>query len=166
MEDRLQLGPEPVNGEVTEVEDMSKQVSSVDISPLYRKRKASELSEEEASSPKRVKDSDPLARHEALSTPPDGSFSMFLKEDYRDHLCRCPACYLILRKYPQLLEEEVVYEPPVSEAGEEGGGESVGTGSLLDRGEAALSNVDRVRAIGEALLPRAPFYRKYNGLIF
>lgn len=91
---------------------------------------------------------------------------MFLKEDFRSHFCRCPACYLVLRKYPQLLEEEVVYEPPVSEAGEEGGGESVGTGSLLDRGEAALSNVDRVRAIGEALLPRLHFFRNYKGLIF
>ena len=50
---------------------------------------------------------------------------------------------------PQLLEEEESYEPPVSESGEEGG-QSAGTGSLLDRGEAALSNVDRVRAIGKS----------------
>lgn len=155
-----------MNGEATEVENVSKQVSSVGISPLNRKRKASELSEQESSHSKRVKDPDPLARHEALCAPPDGSFSVFFKEDFRDHLCRCPACYLVLRKYPQLLEEETVYEPPVSEAGEEGGGESVGTGSLLDRGEAALSNVDRVRAIGEALLPRAPFCHSHNRLIF
>lgn len=154
-----------MNGEATEVENTSKQVSSVDISPLSRKRKASELPEESSNS-KRVKESDTLARHETLCAPPDGSFSMFFKEDFRGHLCRCPACYLVLRKYPQLLEEEVVYEPPVSEAGEEGGGESVGTGSLLDRGEAALSNVDRVRAIGEALLPRVHFFRNYKGLIF
>lgn len=155
-----------MNGEATEVENISKQVSSVGISPLYRKRKASELSEQESSNPKRVKDPDPLVRHEALCAPPDGSFSVFFKEDFRDHLCRCPACYLVLRKYPQLLEEEAVYEPPVSEAGEEGGGESVGTGSLLDRGEAALSNVDRVRAIGEALLPLASFCHYHKGLIF
>lgn len=141
-----------MNGEAIEVENISDQVSSIDKSPLSRKRKASELPEESSNS-KRVKGSDLLARHEALCTPPDGSFSMFLKEGSRDHLCRCPACYLVLRKYPQLLEEEVVYEPPVSEAGEEGGGESIATGSLLDRGEAAFSNVDRVRAIGEALLP-------------
>lgn len=156
---------EPVNEEAAEVESVSKQVSSVDISPLYRKRKASVLSEEESSNPKRVKDSDPLAPHEALCAPPHGSFSLFLKEDFRYHLCRCPVCYLVLRRYPQLLEEEAVYEPPVSEAGEEGGGESVRTGSLLDRGEAALSNVDRVRAIGEALLPRAPFCYNHKGLI-
>ncbi len=47
------------------------------------------------------------------------------------------------------MEEEESYEPPISESGDEAGGQSVGTGSLLDRGEAALSNVDRVRAIGE-----------------
>lgn len=155
-----------MNGEANDVENMSKQVSSVDISALHRKRKASELSEEESSNSKRVKNSDPLARHEALCAPPDGSFSVFFKEDFRDHFCRCPACYLVLRKYPQLLEEEAVYEPPVSTAGEEGGGDSVGTGSLLDRGEAALSNVDRVRAIGEAALPRAPYCHNYKGLIF
>jgi E3 ubiquitin-protein ligase UBR7 len=45
-----------------------------------------------------------------------------------------------------LLEEEELYEPPISESGDEGG-ESAGSKSLLDRGEAALSNVDRVRAI-------------------
>lgn len=162
---QLQTGTEPVNGEATEVENTMRQVSSVDISPLSRKRKASELPDESLNS-KRLKDSDTLAHHETLCAPPGGSFSIFLKEDFRDHLCRCPACYLVLRQYPQLLEEEVVYEPPVSEAGEEGGGESVGTGSLLDRGEAALSNVDRVRAIGEALVPCAAMCRNYKGLTF
>lgn len=90
--------------------------------------------------------------HDCLPEPPTGSFSMFLKEKFREHICRCPSCYPILSKYPQLLEEEESYEPPVSESGEEGG-QSVGTGSLLDRGEAALSNVDRVRAIGMCSSP-------------
>lgn len=71
-------------------------------------------------------------------------------EDFRTRFCRCPECYPSLSKYPQLLEEEEDYQPPLSEDEDdvEGGG-SVGTGSLLERGEAALSNVDRVRAIGE-----------------
>lgn len=85
--------------------------------------------------------------HDYLSEPPTESFSMFLKEGFREHFCRCPSCYPNLSKFPQLLEEEESYEPPISESGEEGG-QSVGTGSLFDRGEAALSNVDRVRAIG------------------
>ena len=85
--------------------------------------------------------------HDYLLEHPTGSFSMFLKEGFRERFCRCPSCYPTLSKYPQLLEEEESYEPPISESGD-GGGQSVGSGSLLDRGEAALSNVDRVRAIG------------------
>ena len=77
---------------------------------------------------------------------------MFLKENFRERFCRCASCYPTLSKFPQLLEEEESYEPPVSESGEEDG-QSVGTASLLDRGEAALSNVDRVRAIGRCCSP-------------
>lgn len=91
----------------------------------------------------------PPPYHESLHPAPEGLVSIFLNEDFRDHFCRCSSCFPLLRKHPQLLEEEVSYEPPLSQDGREGGGESVGTGSLLDMGEAALSNVDRVRAIGE-----------------
>ena len=87
-----------------------------------------------------------------LPPTPSGLISLVAcDEDFRSRFCRCPNCYHLLSKYPQLLEEEEIYEPPLSEDGEhaEGGG-SVGTGSLLDRGEAALSNVDRVRAIGKS----------------
>jgi len=89
------------------------------------------------------------AKHTSLSNPPNGSFSIFVKEDFREHFCRCPECFPRLAKYPQLLEEEEAYEPPVSEsdAGEANGGGSVGTGSILERGEAALSTMDRMRAI-------------------
>jgi E3 ubiquitin-protein ligase UBR7 len=81
----------------------------------------------------------------ASSTP----FSLFLKPDFRDHICHCASCFLFLKPHPQLLEEEETYEPPVSEDGE--GAQSVGTGSLLDRGEAAFNNMDRVRAIQGAM---------------
>lgn len=90
-------------------------------------------------------------KHDALPTSsPQGTFSLFLREDFRDHLCHCPTCFPRLKPHPQLREEEEVYEPPLSENGEQNGNNSAGsahTGSLLDRGEAALSNVDRVRAI-------------------
>lgn len=82
----------------------------------------------------------------ALTTP----FSLFLKPDFRDHLCRCPDCFPLLKPHPQLLEEEDTYEPPVSESGDENP-QSVGTGSLLDRGEVAFNNMDRVRAIQGAM---------------
>ncbi|KAI9371026.1 putative zinc finger in N-recognin-domain-containing protein [Aspergillus egyptiacus] len=83
-------------------------------------------------------------------TPPSATFSLFLKEDFRDHLCRCPECFPNLAPHLQLREEEDTYEPPMSEDGDCGG--STGTGSLFDRGEAALSNIDRVRAIEGAMV--------------
>lgn len=80
----------------------------------------------------------------------DQPFSLFLKEDFRDHFCRCASCFPLLKAHPQLLEEEETYEPPVSEEGNDNPG-SVGTGSIYDRGEAAFSNMDRVRAIQGAM---------------
>lgn len=94
-------------------------------------------------------------KHELLpSEPPSGTFSLFLKEDFRENLCHCPDCFPHLVPHPQLREEEETYEPPLSEDGEDGanGAGSQGTKSLLDRGEAALSNIDRVRAIEGAMV--------------
>lgn len=83
-----------------------------------------------------------------LPAAPEGRFSIFFKEDFRDKLCHCSDCYSKLNAHPQLLEEEEVYEPPMSEDGaSEHGGSTHGSGSLLERGESALRNVDRVRAI-------------------
>jgi E3 ubiquitin-protein ligase UBR7 len=83
----------------------------------------------------------------ALPPTPVGQFSLFLKSDFRDHLCRCADCFPDLAKHPQLLEEEENYEPPLSESGDGAGGSTVGSGSIYDRGESALKNIDRVRAI-------------------
>ncbi|RBR07429.1 uncharacterized protein FIESC28_10670 [Fusarium coffeatum] len=85
-----------------------------------------------------------------LPPAPQGQFSLFLKEDFRDAFCRCSSCYPHLNPHPHLLEEEEVYEPPLSDGGSQvdgNGGGSHGSGSLLERGESALRNVDRVRAI-------------------
>ncbi|KAM4065893.1 putative zinc finger in n-recognin (UBR box) domain-containing protein [Hirsutella rhossiliensis] len=81
---------------------------------------------------------------------PAGRFSVFFKDGFRNHLCRCTACHRRMAlDHPQLLEEEDVYEPPLSADGSQhgGGGSTHGSGSLLERGESALRNVDRVRAI-------------------
>ncbi|KAK1148723.1 hypothetical protein N8T08_008608 [Aspergillus melleus] len=93
-------------------------------------------------------------KHDLLpSSTPSGVFSLFLKEDFRDHFCRCPECYPNLAHHPQLREEEETYEPPLSEIGDgANGGGSTGTGSIYDRGEAALNNIDRVRAIEGAMV--------------
>ncbi|KAJ4361347.1 hypothetical protein N0V95_001961 [Ascochyta clinopodiicola] len=102
--------------------------------------------------PKRVDTSTcKLSSIPPLPTPAlTNSFSLFLKPDFRDHLCRCASCFPLLKPHPQLLEEEDTYEPPISEDGDEGA-QSVGTGSILDRGEAAFNNMDRVRAIQGAM---------------
>lgn len=89
------------------------------------------------------------AYHTTLPPAPTGLFSLCLKEDFRDHLCKCSDCFPYLSRNPQLLEEEDCYEPPLSVSDDGGAaeGSSTGTASLLDRGERALSNLDRVRAI-------------------
>lgn len=86
-------------------------------------------------------------KYDALPPAPEGKFSLFCAESFRDRLCRCAKCFPNLAPHPQLLEEEEVYEPPVSEDGSENGGSTHGSGSLYERGESALRNVDRVRAI-------------------
>lgn len=135
-----------------------------------KKRKADDNADEEAPAPKRTKEGEntestdaeakpevpdakqPTHKHESLPvSTPSGSFSLFLKEDFRDHFCRCPECYPNLAHHAQLREEEEAYEPPLSDDGESNGGDSAGT-SLLDRGEAAFSNMDRVRAIEGAMV--------------
>lgn len=88
----------------------------------------------------------PPLSEQSTKTP----FSLFMSPDFHTHLCRCPEHFPLLKPHPQLLEEEDVYEPPISEDGDNGAG-SVGTGSLLDRGEAAFSNMDRARAIQGAM---------------
>ncbi|GME24351.1 Zinc finger N-recognin protein [Neofusicoccum parvum] len=90
-----------------------------------------------------------ICHYSNLPPAPTGQFSLFLKEDFREQICRCPSCFPLLTQHPYLLEEEDVYEPPVSESDDADvpGTGSVGSRSLLDRGEAALSNMDRVRAI-------------------
>ncbi|CAI0642950.1 Protein mlo2 [Colletotrichum fructicola] len=105
---------------------------------------------------------------EALPSPPAEEFSLFLKEDFRDHLCKCSSCYPKLDPHPQLLEEEETYEPPLSDGGNsDHGGSTNGSGSLLERGESALRNVDRVRAIEGVMAYNhlkdqlKPFFQKF-----
>ncbi|KAJ4347065.1 uncharacterized protein N0V89_011000 [Didymosphaeria variabile] len=81
---------------------------------------------------------------------PSKPFSLFMKPDFHSHICHCATCFPLLKPHPQLLEEEDVYEPPISEDGNDATA-SVGTGSLLERGEAAFSNMDRARAIQGAM---------------
>ncbi|KAI1340190.1 putative zinc finger in N-recognin-domain-containing protein [Xylariaceae sp. FL0016] len=82
----------------------------------------------------------------SLPPAPTGPFSLFTRAGFRDQLCKCPACFPNLKSHPQLLEEEEAYEPPLSDSASDRGS-THGSGSLYERGESALKNVDRVRAI-------------------
>ncbi|KAJ6072159.1 hypothetical protein N7499_010173 [Penicillium canescens] len=93
-----------------------------------------------------------VPKHTTLpETTPTESFSLFALEDFHGQLCRCADCFPHLAPHPQLREEEDTYEPPLSDDGEANGAASTGTGSILERGEAAFNNIDRVRAIEGAM---------------
>ncbi|KFY01841.1 hypothetical protein O988_02496 [Pseudogymnoascus sp. VKM F-3808] len=93
----------------------------------------------------------PTCKINSLPTPPTESFSLFFKDDFRASFCRCPACFPHLAIHPQLLDEEESYEQSLSHssAASDAAGSTLGSraGSLLDRGERALSTMDRVKAI-------------------
>ncbi|KAK6339529.1 hypothetical protein TWF718_008936 [Orbilia javanica] len=73
----------------------------------------------------------------------DKKVSLFLRSDFRDHLCHCTSCLEKIGNHKCLLEEEVTHEPPL----DSDAGESEGHSSLLDAGEKALGTIDRIRAI-------------------
>ncbi len=161
---RRSTAPSPETGILRKTEGLITSHSS-----NGKKRKANDDDELEASGPsKRVKD-EPVAANEnatadkvesetksnadgkeckikALPPASTGQLSLFFKSDFRDHLCHCDDCFPALKVHEQLVEEEDIYEPSVSEE-EEAGGSTVGSGSIYNRGESALKNVDRVRAI-------------------
>ncbi|KAK4448227.1 protein mlo2 [Podospora aff. communis PSN243] len=148
----------------------SSTTAPVEVEPLSKKRKADEDDDMASQTSKRPKsEADPSATPPAdspsapikqdedespkpcklpsLPPAPTAPFSLFFTPSFRDSLCRCPSCFPLLTPHPQLLEEEETYEPPVSEDGASEHGSTLGSGSLLERGESALRNVDRVRAI-------------------
>ncbi|KAH8796454.1 metaphase-anaphase transition protein-like protein mlo2 [Hyaloscypha finlandica] len=164
---RRSAAPSPETGLLGKTEDV---VSTLILNA--KKRKADDEEGSESSGPsKRVKDesADPLAstaadpasvpvpevaaksgedcKTKALPPAPTGQMSLFFKPDFRDHLCRCSDCFPLLKPHSQLLEEETIYEPSMSGSDDDAEGSTVGSGSLYDRGESALKNVDRVRAI-------------------
>ncbi|KAK9791648.1 putative Zinc finger in N-recognin-domain-containing protein [Seiridium cardinale] len=105
---------------------------------------------------------------DTLPPTPSGQFSLFVKEGFRDQLCRCADCFSKLQPHPQLLEEEEAYEPPLTDAASDNGS-THGSGSLYERGESALRNVDRVRAIEGVMAYNhmkeklKPFFEQFAG---
>ncbi len=113
-----------------------------------------------------VVDGPVVCKVKALPPAPTGQISIFFKSDFREHLCRCSDCFPLLKPHEQLIEEEVNYEPSLS-GDEEAGGSTTGSGSIYDRGESALKNVDRVRAIEGVMAYNhlkeklKPFFRQF-----
>lgn len=174
------------SGAVEKTQNSKSEDATVLTSALSLKRKASDsddLDMQPSSPSKRVKDDEaipsytaqeppasathatdssepppPGHKHTLLpSNPPTGTFNLFLRPDFRDHLCHCPSCFPDLIPHPQLIDDEETYEPSLSNSsappslhpslpGAAPRSQHSG-GSLYDRGEAALSNIDRVRAI-------------------
>ncbi|RKF59202.1 hypothetical protein OnM2_062009 [Erysiphe neolycopersici] len=88
-----------------------------------------------------------LCKLEDLPPAQTGQFSLFYMEDFRLNLCRCDKCFPYIQAHPQLLELEETYEPSVSNDSYEEPNSTIGSSSLYDRGESALQNIDRVKAI-------------------
>lgn len=167
---RRSAAPSPETGLVAKTEELIAsalpELPALPALPMMKKRKAED--DEISTSSKRLKDDVPTTagmedavsgepeapadgkgpcKVKSLPSAPTGQLSLFFKPDFRDHLCRCSDCFPLLQPHGQLLEEEEMYEPTISDSGEEAGGSTVGSGSIYDRGESALKNVDRVRAI-------------------
>jgi E3 ubiquitin-protein ligase UBR7 len=82
------------------------------------KRSLSTEPESKEQPPKRVKveevleESSEQCHWASLPPSPSMSFAMFLKENFRDHLCRCITCEIArLRTLPMISHEEETYEP-------------------------------------------------------
>lgn len=133
---------------LTDSKRVKSEVNSASVPPSTipteaKTENADAATKEEPASENKTK----ACKYETLPPAPQGTFSLFCTESFRDRLCRCTKCFPNLAPHAQLLEEEEIYEPPISEGGSENGGSTNGSGSLYERGESALRNVDRVRAI-------------------
>ncbi|KAK6438203.1 hypothetical protein LTR95_005598 [Oleoguttula sp. CCFEE 5521] len=143
--------PAPVNGSTSESKKRKAEDDVDNQADTKRSRLEPEIAEA-ALSTSAAASSGPVngttPRHASLPPPPAGKLSLFLTDSFRSQLCRCSTCFPRLAMHPQLLEEEDSYEPPVSESdNQSAAGRSVNSGSILERGEAALSGMDRVKAI-------------------
>ncbi|CAD6500875.1 BgTH12-06580 [Blumeria graminis f. sp. triticale] len=128
------------NGEPAEIYKRNKKETIIDNIELNR------TSNDNASTePQDIQTSS--CRIEAYPVADKEQFSLFFKEDFRSYLCHCNSCFPKLQVHPQLLQAEEVYEPSVASSHCDLAGSTAGSGSIYDRGESALQNIDRVQAI-------------------
>ncbi|KAH0552993.1 hypothetical protein GP486_006810, partial [Trichoglossum hirsutum] len=129
-------------------DDDDLRTTTTEEEPISKKLKAEEPSSSS------INPSPPPCIYKTLPPAPTGTFSLFLTGNFRAHLCHCPEHFPHLAPHQSLLEEEPIYEPPLSSSG--GGDDRASnapsvSNSLLERGERALANIDRVRAIEGAM---------------
>ncbi|KAF4540957.1 Zinc finger N-recognin protein [Lasiodiplodia theobromae] len=83
---------------------------------VKRQRNSQEPPSATTDTPDNPRSTKAICHYSNLPPAPTGRFTLFLKEDFRDQICRCPSCFPLLTQHPYLLEEEDMYEPPVSES--------------------------------------------------
>ncbi|KAK7959470.1 uncharacterized protein PG986_004324 [Apiospora aurea] len=148
LDDEVEQVSEPKRAKTEEVEDgqPAEPALAVRAAPATVKSESEEEDKKEPAA--QSSESTTCCKYDTLPPAPSGQFSLFMTEGFRDTFCRCTKCFPLLEPHPQLLDEEEVYEPPLSEGeGSNDGASTHGSGSLYERGESALRNVDRVRAI-------------------
>ena len=168
---------DPAKGTGTAIDNGAGESTAAIPNPLSRKRSADEadldMADAETDQKKVKPDSfveaatdaaSKKAYHTTLPPAPTGQLSVFCTSEFRESLCRCRECYPIFSPYPMLLEEEDNYEPPLSASGDPETAGSIGSKSILDMGEEALSNVDRVRAI-EGVMAYNDLKEKVKGFL-
>lgn len=146
--------PSPLDSavDVEEHESAMKKIKTSEAAPTAGPR--NETQDQPLAPPKCIFDT--------LPSPPTSTISLFLKEDFHDHLDHCPTHFRLLLPHPHLIEPETTYSPPLSRATSPNPERqsqhverisstrthSTGSKSLLEAGEAALmSNMDRAKAI-------------------
>lgn len=166
--------PASADSRKRKAEDDEAETGADDTQPASKKTKPSAIEQEDAlvqqeqppveTTTSATTDQVPAPKHASLGPSPSRPITLFLNPSFRDSLCHCRTCFPLLKPHPQLLEEESSYEPPLSTTSSaDAGGESPAAaghhtsssragsihsgGSLLERGEAALSAMDRVQAL-------------------
>ncbi|KAH8203842.1 hypothetical protein TruAng_002019 [Truncatella angustata] len=129
---------------------------------------AGNLKEESKIEPEEELTREIACKLDSLPSASPGQFSLFVRDNFRDQFCRCSKCFPKLLPHPQLLEEEEAYEPPLTDEASEHASTHA-SGSIYERGESALRNVDRVRAIEGVMAYNhmkeklKPFFEQFAG---
>ncbi|KAL5604226.1 hypothetical protein BROUX41_002208 [Berkeleyomyces rouxiae] len=158
-----------LESESTEI-DQAKHARTVSVEPCAIKSTEADVKTAVEPTIKEDEATEPASSCKVASIkPPTEPLNLFCRPNFRSGLCSCSTCQLTLSAHPQLLEEEETYEPSISTNSEAGGQSTAGSGSIYERGESALKNMDRVRAIEGVMAYNMmkeklkPFFEQFAG---